>query len=77
MMWIKQNASGSNFGKTSGGTLNAVNIPIPHPSLAKRYTAKVAPMSVQQQNHQKQNQELTEFRDWLLPMLMNGQVPVA
>ena len=23
-----------------------------------------------------QNQELTELRDWLLPMLMNGQVTV-
>ena len=24
----------------------------------------------------KQNQELTKLRDWLLPMLMNGQVKV-
>ena len=24
----------------------------------------------------KQNQELTQLRDWLLPMLMNGQVKV-
>lgn len=28
------------------------------------------------ENNQKQNQELTELRDWLLPMLMNGQVTV-
>ena len=27
-------------------------------------------------NHQ-QNQELTTLRDWLLPMLMNGQVRVG
>jgi type I restriction enzyme S subunit len=26
--------------------------------------------------HTKQNQELTALRDWLLPMLMNGQVTV-
>ena len=25
-------------------------------------------------NNHKQNQQLTELRDWLLPMLMNGQV---
>ncbi|MDZ4850581.1 MAG: hypothetical protein SGI77_14950 [Pirellulaceae bacterium] len=25
----------------------------------------------------QQNQELTELRDWLLPMLMNGQVTVV
>jgi type I restriction enzyme S subunit len=28
-------------------------------------------------NNQKQNQELTELRDWLLPMLMNGQVAIG
>lgn len=27
-------------------------------------------------NNRQQNQELTELRDWLLPMLMNGQVTV-
>lgn len=27
--------------------------------------------------NQKQNQELTQLRDWLLPMLMNGQVTVG
>jgi type I restriction enzyme S subunit len=27
--------------------------------------------------HTKQNQELTTLRDWLLPMLMNGQVRVG
>ena len=26
--------------------------------------------------NQKQNQELSALRDWLLPMLMNGQVKV-
>ncbi len=27
-------------------------------------------------NNHKQNQELAKLRDWLLPMLMNGQVMV-
>jgi len=27
-------------------------------------------------NIQKENQKLTELRDWLIPMLMNGQVKV-
>jgi len=26
--------------------------------------------------HIRQNQQLTQLRDWLLPMLMNGQVKV-
>ncbi len=28
-------------------------------------------------NNHQQNQELTQLRDWLLPMLMNGQVTVG
>jgi type I restriction enzyme S subunit len=28
-------------------------------------------------NNERQNQELTQLRDWLLPMLMNGQVTVG
>ncbi|WP_111612692.1 hypothetical protein [Algoriphagus yeomjeoni] len=28
-------------------------------------------------NNAKENQELASLRDWLLPMLMNGQVTVA
>jgi len=27
--------------------------------------------------HNQQNQELARLRDWLLPMLMNGQVRVG
>ncbi|MFZ2853952.1 MAG: hypothetical protein WAZ34_07555 [Rhodocyclaceae bacterium] len=27
--------------------------------------------------HEKKNQQLTQLRDWQLPMLMNGQVTVA
>ncbi len=29
------------------------------------------------QNNLSENQKLTELRDWLLPMLMNGQVMVG
>ena len=28
-------------------------------------------------NYSKQNQELASLRDWLLPMLMNGQVKIG
>ncbi|MDD5329375.1 MAG: hypothetical protein PHX38_05175 [Sulfuricella sp.] len=28
-------------------------------------------------NNLRQNMQLTQLRDWLLPMLMNGQVTVA
>jgi type I restriction enzyme S subunit len=38
---------------------------------------KVHPILNQIIKNQKQNQKLIKLRDWLLPMLMNGQVKVA
>ena len=32
---------------------------------------------IQLENNKKQNQQLSSLRDWLLPMLMNGQVSVG
>ncbi len=77
MKLIEQNASGSTFKEISGGTLKAIKVPLPQQQLAKLYTDKVHSLSAQQQNLETQNQELTELRDWLLPMLMNGQVTVG
>ncbi len=36
----------------------------------------ISPILKQQLDLKQQNQELTQLRDWLLPMLMNGQVKV-
>ncbi|WP_074538417.1 restriction endonuclease subunit S [Cellulophaga baltica] len=38
---------------------------------------KAKPIHAQIQTNLKQNQKLSELRDWLLPMLMNGQVTVG
>ena len=42
----------------------------------EKYDEIVKPMYEQQVVVRSQNQKLTELRDWLLPMLMNGQVKV-
>jgi len=42
----------------------------------KKYIAITNPIYLNINNIKKQNQQLTELRDWLLPMLMNGQVTV-
>jgi len=34
-------------------------------------------MNKKSANNLKENQELIKIRDWLLPMLMNGQVKVG
>ncbi len=72
------------IGKQSGSTvfgirqdeLRKVNILNPDLDLQKNFDNKVRPILCQIRNNEFQNQKLSELRDWLLPMLMNGQVKV-
>ena len=77
MKLIKANASGSTFKEISGGTLKVVQIHLPPVELVKKFTEFASSLSEQQSVLEKQNQELTQLRDWLLPMLMNGQITVS
>ena len=45
--------------------------------LKQLYLSKVQSFYNKIENNLKQNQELAQLRDWLLPMLMNGQVKVV
>lgn len=49
----------------------------PSSELLKKYDEIVNPYFEKMTFNSKQNQELASLRDWLLPMLMNGQVTVA
>ena len=59
------------------GVLDASFLVVPDESTLEAYTSLAAPLFLQIKNHHQQNRELTELRDWLLPMLMNGQVTVG
>ena len=48
----------------------------PSTQLLEEFADFAIPIRQQRLNLQKQIQELTQLRDWLLPMLMNGQVTV-
>jgi type I restriction enzyme, S subunit len=76
MKLIQANASGSTFKEISGGTLKAVKIHLPPAELVKKFTEFSSSLSSQQSVLERLNLELTRLRDWLLPMLMNGQVTV-
>ncbi|MGQ7393548.1 restriction endonuclease subunit S [Streptococcus suis] len=53
------------------------NISQPHcPVIANMFVDIFRPIINTIQKNKQQNQELTQLRDWLLPMLMNGQVMV-
>jgi len=81
----KGNGYSQILGKQSGSTvfgirqdeLRTVNILMPDMEIQKLFDVKVLPMLNQIRNNEFQNQQLSSLRDWLLPMLMNGQVKVG
>lgn len=73
---ITQYASGSTFKEVSGGTLKTVKVVLPDVTLSDVFTEKAKAIFSQQDNIEKENAQLAKLRDWLLPMLMNGQVTV-
>lgn len=72
------------MGKVSGSTvfgirqdeLRTVNVLIPSIILQDVFSIKIIPLYQRVRKNEEQNQELAKLRDWLLPMLMNGQVTV-
>lgn len=54
--------------------LKEFTVALPEKNVLKEFSEKVALILQKININQKQNQELIAVRDWLLPMLMNGQV---
>lgn len=74
---ITQYASGSTFKEVSASVLKTVKISLPDPGVVDQFTKSTESIFKRQDLLEQENQHLTQFRDWLLPMLMNGQVTVA
>lgn len=73
---IENNAVGSTFKEISGSILKGIAICLPNKKVIDHYNKIIAPVFNKQELLEQQNQELASIRDWLLPMLMNGQVTV-
>lgn len=73
---IMQNASGSTFKEVSGAVLKSIEVMLPAFSIADNFTKTVAEIFSRQDKLEQENQQLTVLRDWLLPLLMNGQIMV-
>lgn len=73
------------LGKVSGSTvfgirqdeLRTVNIQVPCFQVQTAFHEFVETIYKKIRNNDYQNRELTSLRDWLLPMLMNGQIKVV
>ena len=73
---IEQHASGSTFKEISATVLKDITIIQPNLEIVKKFEEKVSSINSYIKVNEEQKQELTQVRDWLLPMLMNGQVKV-
>lgn len=74
---IDNHAVGSTFKEISGGTLKTIKTCLPEKKVIEKFTQIVKPIFEKQNLLELENQHLSSLRDWLLPMLMNGQVTVG
>jgi type I restriction enzyme, S subunit len=70
-------ASGAAQPNISNEQINGIQLLFSEKSLIEEYNLKFKPYYRKILLNQYQNQKLAELRDWLLPMLMNGQVRVG
>lgn len=57
--------------------LEDIDVIIPSGSIIKRFEEFVTPLVPEIAARETENEQLVQLRDWLLPMLMNGQVTVG
>ena len=69
-------ASGAAQPNISNAQINDIILLTPPNELIKRFNSMVSANYESILNNQFTNQKLAELRDWLLPMLMNGQATV-
>lgn len=74
---LEVKSSGSVFDSIVSNDIEFTNLAIPDRAIVEKFAAVVEPVFERIANNTKENQHLTQLRDWLLPMLMNGQVAVA
>ena len=73
---IARQGVGTTFKEVSRDTLARYTVLLPDTTIAKHFEQLIAPISQTRKNCEQENRELIALRDWLLPMLMNGQAKV-
>ncbi len=68
--------TGNTFANMNKEDFSGIRIILPRNEIKNNFHKMTEPYFAQIKCLQGQNQELTQLRDWLLPMLMNGQVKV-
>ena len=73
---LKNQSAGTIMKNISQSVLTDMVVSLPPQNVLLKFNSIIDNLLEQMKNVQRQNQELTQLRDWLLPMLMNGQVKV-
>ena len=73
----RRNTDGTTFGSITKDDLYSLKVVRPTKPILESYNQLMNPSFLLQNELEGENQKLAELRDWLLPMLMNGQVKVV
>ena len=73
---LKNQSAGTIMKNISQSVLTDMAVSLPPQNVLLKFNSIIDNLLEQMKNVQRQNQELTQLRDWLLPMLINGQVKV-
>lgn len=73
---IKNECLGTNINNLNASMVNGFKLVGPDSDTISAFNKTVEPMFREIENNVRQNQQLAQLRDWLLPMLMTGQVKV-
>lgn len=72
----RRNVDGTTFGSITKDDLFSLKVVRPGKEILEKYNKITSTAFKRQNSIALENQKLTQLRDWLLPMLMNGQVKV-
>lgn len=73
----RRNSEGTTFGSITKDDLHSLPLAYPPTELLREYNKVVLRYNQMVFTRSMENQHLIQLRDWLLPMLMNGQVTAA
>ncbi len=73
---LEVKSSGSVFNSIVSNDIEFTNLVISETVVVDKFAAIIEPTFERIAINTKENQHLTQLRDWLLPMLMNGQITV-
>lgn len=73
---VKAICNGTGINNLTNETFDNLIFPKPTEAVLARFEETISPMFEKMGVCERENEELTKLRDWLLPMLMNGQATV-